>query len=123
MCNSYHQSPDRELFKGLSRDRMLRRRVTGPRGSQTLHVHRQYGHVRLLRKSLGGVSLSPRGIRQFCRFAPETHRKRITAVSPTSTDRNTTTVRLFFFFRYAVLLQDVEDYELLRAWVFTKIFT
>ena len=88
-----------------------------------LHVHRQYGHVRLWRKSLGGVSLSPRGIRQICRFAPETHRKRITAVSPTSTDRNTTTVRLFFFFRYAVLLQDVEDYELLRAWVFTKIFT
>ena len=27
------QSPDRELFKGLSRDRVLRRRVTGPRGS------------------------------------------------------------------------------------------
>ena len=28
------QSPDRELFKGLSHDRVLRRRVTGPRGSQ-----------------------------------------------------------------------------------------
>ena len=49
--------------------------------------------------------------------------KRITAVSPTSTDRNTTTVRLFLFFRYAVLLQDVEDYVLLHVWVFTKIFT
>jgi hypothetical protein len=36
------QSPDR----GLSRDRVLRRRATGPRGSQAPHVHRQYGHVR-----------------------------------------------------------------------------
>jgi hypothetical protein len=29
----------------------------------------------------------------------------------------------FFFFRYTILLQDVEDYVLLHAWVFTKIFT
>ena len=28
-----------------------------------------------------------------------------------------------FFFRYTILLQDVEDYVLLHAWVFTKIFT
>jgi hypothetical protein len=28
------QSPDREVFKGLSRDRVLRRRVTAPHGSQ-----------------------------------------------------------------------------------------
>jgi hypothetical protein len=27
------------------------------------------------------------------------------------------------FFRYTVLLQDVEDYVLLHAWVFTKTFT
>jgi hypothetical protein len=33
------------------------------------HVHRQYGRVRPWRKSLGGVSLSPRGIRRMCRFA------------------------------------------------------
>jgi hypothetical protein len=102
---------------------VLHGRVTGPRGSQIPHIHRQYGHVWLLRTSLGGVSLSPHRIRRICRFAPETHRKRITAVSPASTDRNPTNVRLFFFFRYAVLLQDVEDYVLLHAWVFTKIFT
>ena len=29
----------------------------------------------------------------------------------------------FFFFRYTILLQEVEDYVLLHAWVFTKIFT
>jgi hypothetical protein len=37
------------------------------------HVHHQYGHLSI-------------------RW--ETHRKRITAVSPTSTNRNTTTVRM-----------------------------
>jgi hypothetical protein len=35
------QSSDRELFKGLSRDRVLRRRVTSPRGSQAPRVHRK----------------------------------------------------------------------------------
>jgi hypothetical protein len=45
VCNSYHQSPDRELFKGLSRDHVLHGRVTGQRGSQIPHIHRQYGHV------------------------------------------------------------------------------
>jgi hypothetical protein len=58
------------------------------------HVHRQYGHVRPWRKSLGGVSLSPRGIRRNCRFAG----KRIGNVSPSfrqrQTNRNATTVRL-----------------------------
>jgi hypothetical protein len=33
------------------------------------------------------------------------------------------TTSAIFFFRYTVLLQDVEDYVLLHAWVFTKIFT
>ena len=59
------QSPDRDMFKGISRDRVLCRRVTGPRGSQAPHVHRQYGHVRPWRKSLGGVSLSSRGTRRI----------------------------------------------------------
>jgi hypothetical protein len=58
------------------------------------HVHRQYGHVRPWRKSLGGVSLSPRVIRRNCRFAG----KRIGNVSPPfrqrQTNRNATTVRL-----------------------------
>ena len=30
----------------LKGDRVLRRRTTGPRGSQAPLVHRQYGHVR-----------------------------------------------------------------------------
>ena len=42
------------------------------------HVHHQYGHVRPWRKSLGGVSLSPRGIRRIYRFAG----KRTGNVSP-----------------------------------------
>jgi hypothetical protein len=45
------------------------------------HVHRQYGHVRPWRKSLGGVSLSPRGIRRICRFAG----KRTAWISTTTT--------------------------------------
>jgi hypothetical protein len=52
------QSLDRELFKGLSRDRVLRRRVTAPRGSQASHVHRQYEHVRPWRKSLSSQGLA-----------------------------------------------------------------
>jgi hypothetical protein len=38
-------------------------------GVRAPHVHRQYGHVRPRRKSLGGVSLPPRGIRRIFRFA------------------------------------------------------
>ena len=105
VCKSYHPSPDSELFKELSRDRVLRRRATVPRGGShwvACHFHLVWSAEFV--DSLGN------------------DRKRITAVSPTSTDRNSTTVRLFFFFRYAVLLQDVEDYVLLHAWVFTKIF-
>ena len=56
----------------------MTRRVTGPRGSQAPHVHRQYGHVRPWRKSLGGVSLSSRGTRRIFRFAG----KRTENVSP-----------------------------------------
>ena len=56
----------------------MTRRVTGPRGSQAPHVHRQYGHVRPWRKSLGGVSLSSRGTRRIFRFAG----KRTGNVSP-----------------------------------------
>ena len=60
-------------------------------------IHRQYEHVSPWWKSLGGVSLSPRGIRRFFLIRWEAHRKRITAVSSTSlssTDCNTTTDRL-----------------------------
>ena len=89
------QSPDRELFKGLFDDRVLRRRVTGPRGSQAAHVHRQYGHMRPWRKSLGGVSLSPRGTRRIFRFAGI----RTGNVSPPFCqrhDRQRTTILLLF---------------------------
>ena len=63
------QSLDRELFKGLSHDRVLCRRVTDPSGSPAAHVHRHYGHVRPWRKSLDGASLCPRGTRRIFRFA------------------------------------------------------
>ena len=89
------QSSDRELFKGLSRDRVLRRRVTGQRGSQAPHVHRQYGHVRSWQKSLGGISPSSRGTRRIFRFA----RKRIGNVSPPfrqRPDRQRTIILLMF---------------------------
>jgi hypothetical protein len=46
-------------------------------------IHRQYEHVSPWWKSLGGVSLSPRGIRRFFLIRWEAHRKRITAVSST----------------------------------------
>ena len=88
-------SPDRDLFKGLSCDRVLRRRVPGPRWSQAPHVHRQYGHVRPWRKSLGGVSLSSRGTCTLFRFAG----KRTGNVSPPfrqRPDRQRTAILLLF---------------------------
>jgi hypothetical protein len=56
------------------------------------HVHRQYGHVRPWRKSLGGVSLSPRGIRRIYRFAG----KRTGNVSPPFRQRQRTAILLLF---------------------------
>jgi hypothetical protein len=56
------------------------------------HVHRQYGHVRPWRKSLGGVSLSPRGIRRICKFAG----KRTGNVSPPFRQRQRTAILLLF---------------------------
>jgi hypothetical protein len=57
-----------------------------------LHVHRQYGHVRLWRKSLGGVSLSPRGIRRIFRFSG----KRTGNVSPPFRQRQRAAMLLLF---------------------------
>ena len=54
------------------------------------HVHRQCGHVRSWRKSLGGVSLSPRGIRRIFRFAG----KRTGNVSPPFRQRQRTAILL-----------------------------
>jgi hypothetical protein len=56
------------------------------------HVHHQYGHVRPWRKSLGGVSLSPRGIRRIYRFAG----KRTGNVSPPFRQRQRTVILLLF---------------------------
>jgi hypothetical protein len=78
------------LLDDQSPDRELRRRVTGPRGSQAPHVHRQYGHVRPWRKSLGGVSLSPRGTHRIFRFAG----KRTGNVSPPFRQRQRTAILL-----------------------------
>ena len=59
------------------------------------HVHRQYGHVPSWRKSLGGVSLSPRGTRRIFCFAG----KRTGNVSPPfpqRPDRQRTAILLLF---------------------------
>ena len=56
------------------------------------HVHRQYGHV--LAEVTGWRFTFPSWDPPNLSIRWETHRKRITAVSPTSTNRNTTTVRL-----------------------------
>ena len=56
------------------------------------HVHRQYGHVRPRWKSLGGVSLSPRGIRRICRFAE----KRTGSISPPFRQLQRTAILLLF---------------------------
>ena len=59
------------------------------------HVHRQYGHVRPWRKSLGGVLLSPRGTHGIFRFAG----KRTLNVSPPfrqRPDRQRTGILLLF---------------------------
>jgi hypothetical protein len=72
------QSLDRELFKGLSHDRVLCRRVTDPSGSPAAHVHRHYGHVRPWRKSLDDVSLPLVGSADFFDSmgnAPETYHR------------------------------------------------
>ena len=71
------QSSDRELFKGLSRDRVLRRWVTGPRGSQAPNVHRQ--HVRPWRKSRVAFHVPLVGPAEFFDSlgnAPETYHRR-----------------------------------------------
>ena len=77
------QSPDRELVKGLSRDCVLRRRVTGPRESHALHVHRQYGHMRPWWKSLGGFHFPLVGPAEFFNSlenSPETYHRRFANV-------------------------------------------
>jgi hypothetical protein len=61
----------------------------------TPHVHRQYGHVWPRRKSLCGVSLSPRGTRRIVRFGG----KRTGNVSPPfrqPPDRQRTAILLLF---------------------------
>jgi len=124
VCRSYHQSPDRELFKGLARDRVLRRRVTGPRGSQGPPRSSSIRTRATVAEVIGWRFIFPYWDSPNLSSPWETHRKRITAVSPMSTDRNITTAHIFFFFfRYTVLLQDVEVYVLLHALVFTKIYT
>ena len=46
-----------QLFKGLSRDRVLRRRFTGPLGSEAPHVHRGTRRIfRFAGKCTGTVS-------------------------------------------------------------------
>ena len=82
----YDQSPDRELFKGLSRDRVLRRRVTwesGPARSSSIRIRATVVEVTGWRFTFPSWDPTNLSIRW------ETHQKRITAVSTTSTDRNT----------------------------------
>jgi hypothetical protein len=81
----YDQSPDRELFKGLSRDRVLRRRVTwesGPARSSSIRIRATVVEV------TGWRFTSPRGTLRIFRFAG----KRTRNVSPLFRQRQRTAI-------------------------------
>ena len=84
----------RKVESGMTNlQNLQRRRVTGPRGSQAPHVHRQWGLLPSRRDTMGGISFSKRWSCRIFRFV----RTRTGNVSPSlqkRADRQRTAIQV-----------------------------